>query len=288
MKKLLSLVLSLALAFSLCVPAMAASESMANFQKTATYNNQFSDVSASYWATPSIKLCYEYGFMKGTTPKQFSPTGALTVAEAIVMADRLHEIYTTGQSTLTNGEPWYQTYVDYALENGIVQAGDFTSYTAKATRGQMAYLFSRALPATVLPSINNVQTLPDVTGSTKYSQEIFSLYNAGVLTGSDVFGTFKPNDNIIRAEAAAILTRVALPEQRKTVVLMKQVQWGVRQAGHSAERRGRRHGERRVQRHLRAGRLRRHRHQRDRLCLQGPERDGADRSTDEQHPDPSL
>lgn len=227
MKKLLSLVLSLALAFSLCVPAMAASESMANFQKTATYNNQFSDVSASYWATPSIKLCYEYGFMKGTTPKQFSPTGALTVAEAIVMADRLHEIYTTGQSTLTNGEPWYQTYVDYAIENGIVQAGDFTSYTAKATRGQMAYIFSRALPATVLPSINNVQTLPDVTGSTKYSQEIFSLYNAGVLTGSDVFGTFKPNDNIIRAEAAAILTRVALPEQRKTVVLMKQVQWGV-------------------------------------------------------------
>lgn len=227
MKKLLSLVLSLALAFSLCVPAMAASESMANFQKTATYNNQFSDVSASYWATPSIKLCYEYGFMKGTTPKQFSPTGALTVAEAIVMADRLHEIYTTGQSTLTNGEPWYQTYVDYAIENGIVQAGDFTSYTAKATRSQMAYLFSRALPASVLPSINNVQTLPDVTGSTKYSQEIFSLYNAGVLTGSDVFGTFKPNDNIIRAEAAAILTRVALPAQRKTVVLMKQVQWGV-------------------------------------------------------------
>ena len=114
MKKLLSLVLSLALAFSLCVPAMAASESMANFQKTATYNNQFSDVSASYWATPSIKLCYEYGFMKGTTPKQFSPTGALTVAEAIVMAARLHEIYTTGQSTLTNGEPWYQTYVNPA------------------------------------------------------------------------------------------------------------------------------------------------------------------------------
>lgn len=227
MKKLLSFVLTLALAFSLCIPAMAASESMANFQKTATYNNQFSDVSASYWATPSIKLCYEYGFMKGTSPEQFSPTGDLTVAEAIVMADRLHEIYTTGQSTLTNGEPWYQTYVDYAVENGIVQSGDFTSYTAKATRGQMAYIFSRALPASVLPSINNVQTLPDVTSSTAYHTEIFSLYNAGVLTGSDVFGTFKPTDNIKRAEASAILTRVALPEQRQTVVLMKQVQWGL-------------------------------------------------------------
>ena len=40
MKKLLSLVLTLALALSLCVPAMAASESMTNFQKTATYNSQ--------------------------------------------------------------------------------------------------------------------------------------------------------------------------------------------------------------------------------------------------------
>ena len=224
MKKLLSLVLSLALAFSLCVPAMAASESMANFQKTATYNNQFSDVSASCWATPSIKLCYEYGFMKGTTPKQFSPTGALTVAEAIVMADRLHEIYTTGQSTLTNGEPWYQTYVDYAIENGIVQSGDFTSYTAKATRGQMAYIFSRALPASVMLPINETLSLPDVTTSTTYANEIFSLYDAGILTGSDNYGTFNPNNNIKRAEAAAILSRVALPEQRQIVVLLKQIQ----------------------------------------------------------------
>ncbi|MFR6378562.1 MAG: S-layer homology domain-containing protein [Evtepia sp.] len=78
----------------------------------------------------------------------------------------------------------------------------------------------------MLPSINNVQTLPDVTGSTKYSQEIFSLYNAGVLTGSDVFGTFKPNDNIIRAEAAAILTRVALPGSARPWCSWKQVQWG--------------------------------------------------------------
>ena len=288
MKKLLSLVLSLALAFSLCVPAMAASESMANFQKMATYNNQFSDVYASYWATPSIKLCYEYGFMKGTTPKQFSPTGALTVAEAIVMADRLHEIYTTGQSTLTNGEPWYQTYVDYAIENGIVQSGDFTSYTAKATRGQMAYLFSRALPASVLPSINNVQTLPDVTSSTKYSQEIFSLYNAGVLTGSDVFGHLQAQrqHHPRRSRRHPHPRGPARTAQDRGAHEAGAV--GRCQAGHSAERRGRRHGERRVQRHLRAGRLRRHRHQRDRLCLQGPERDGADRSTDEQHPDPSL
>ena len=187
----------------------------------------------------------EYRLRMENINKSFVGMKALSDAQLLIKPGEVHAllgINGAGKSTLIKilsgmyTKDSGQIYVDDelvsiectddAIENGIVQAGDFTSYTAKATRSQMAYLFSRALPASVLPSINNVQTLPDVTGSTKYSQEIFSLYNAGVLTGSDVFGTFKPNDNIIRAEAAAILTRVALPEQRKTVVLMKQVQWG--------------------------------------------------------------
>lgn len=36
------------------------------------------------------------------------------------MADRVHEIYTTGESTLQNGKTWYQPYIDYAAENGIL------------------------------------------------------------------------------------------------------------------------------------------------------------------------
>ena len=41
------------------------------------------------------------------------------------------------------------------------------------------------------------------------------LYRSGVLTGSDAFGTFYPNNNISRAEAAAILARIAIPAERK-------------------------------------------------------------------------
>ena len=226
MKKILSLVLTLSLALSLCAPAMAAQDSMENFQKVNTYSNQFRDLQSGYWATPVVKLCYEYGFMYGDSPSSFNPQGNLTVAEAIVMADRIHEIYTTGQSTLTNGEPWYQTYVDYALEQGIVAPGDFTDYTAQVTRAQMAYIFCNALPASALPGINKITSLPDVNSGTPYAREIMTLYTAGVLTGNDVYGSFSPNNKIIRAEAAAILARVALPAQRQTVTLMKSVQWG--------------------------------------------------------------
>lgn len=225
-KKWLTLLLTLSLLLGLSVPAAAAGSGLDNFKKTATYGNQFTDVAATYWAAASIKSCYEYGLMQGYDGDSFVPKGNLTVAQAIVMADRVHEIYTTGQSTLTNGTPWYQTYVDYALENGIIQAGDFANYNAQVTRAQMAYIFCNALPASALPAINDIQSVPDVNRViTPYVDKILALYQAGVLTGSDIYGTFKPNDNILRAEAAAIIARVALPAQRQSVSLVKDYEW---------------------------------------------------------------
>ena len=148
-----------------------------------------------------------------------SDLGNLTVAEAIVMADRVHEIYTTGVSTLENAKEgkWYQTYVEYALTNGIVKDGDFANYNVKITRAEMAHIFYASLPADALPAINRIGTndIPDVKNTAKYADEIRALYNAGVLTGSDPFGTFHPDDNIKRSEAATIISRVAIVGERK-------------------------------------------------------------------------
>ena len=221
MKRFTALLLAFCMMFGLYVPAQAAGSGMDNFQKTETYQGQFADIEAGYWAASSVQLCYEYGLMKGASATAFNPKGDLTVAEAIVMADRIHEIYHTGKSTLANGDPWYQPYVDYAMENGLIAQGDFSSYTAKATRAQMAYLFCNALPQGTLDEINTIASIPDVSASHPYAKEIQTLYQAGVLTGSDMYGTFNPDSYIIRAEAAAILSRVALPDQRKDVVLMK-------------------------------------------------------------------
>ena len=45
---------------------------------------------------------------------------------------------------------------------------------------------------------------------------IYTLYNAGILTGSDAYGTFHPDDGITRAEVATIMARIIDPSQRKT------------------------------------------------------------------------
>ena len=92
MKRFTALLLACCMMFGLYVPAQAAGSGMDNFQKAESYNGRFADIDAGYWAASSVKLCYEYGLMKGASATAFNPKGDLTVAEAIVMADRNHGI----------------------------------------------------------------------------------------------------------------------------------------------------------------------------------------------------
>ena len=52
-----------------------------------------------------------------------------------------------------------------------------------------------------------------------YAAEIYELYRAGVLTGSDAAGTFYPNSSIKRSEVAAILIRMFDTNARQAVTL---------------------------------------------------------------------
>ena len=218
MKKLLSLMLCAALTVSLSVTAMAAPH-MSNFEKTKSYTKPFSDVWSGAWYAQDVKTCYEYGLMNGSGGK-FTPGGTLTVAQALTIACRIHDIYTNGKSTLKNGASvWYQPYVDYALAHDMMEAGDFTDYTRPVTRGETACLFAAALPPAELHAINDIDHLSDVSRG-KYYNSVLLLYNAGVLTGSGPDCRFRPDDTITRAEIAAITCRMVQPSMREQFVLL--------------------------------------------------------------------
>jgi len=204
---------------TITVTAGGTTGAMSNFVKVNTYTRgQFTDVNETLWygfdEQKVIATAYEYGLMLGTSDTLFDPTGNVTIAQAITMASRVHKIYTTGNGDFVQGSVWYQVYVDYAIANNIIAASDFTDYNKAATRAEMAYIFSKALPAAEFASQNTVNSLPDVNNSTPYYSAIFMLYKAGVLAGSDTQGTFNPSNNITRAEAAAIISRVILPATR--------------------------------------------------------------------------
>ena len=166
----------------------------------------FTDVHESDWFYDTVCGVYAENLMVGTSATTFGPRGNVTLAQAITMAARVHA---GGDDSFKNagGGNWYDVYVNYAIKNGIVRSNDFTNYNANATRAQMAYIFANVIPADKQTTKSSLIP-PDVKESDKYGKEIYMLYRAGILNGSDSRGTFNPNNNITRAEAAAILLRV--------------------------------------------------------------------------------
>ena len=200
--------------------ATASSGSMSNFAWTRPYTTgMFTDVNENEWYGANgrafIKNAYEYGMVNGYTDGTFQPDANIKLSEVIVLAAKVRHIYNGGNGVLSMDLiPWYKNYVDYAIANGIITATTFSNYDALATRAQMAYIFSRCLPASEFPAQNTVGSLPDVSASTQYRDEIFMLYRAGVIAGNDAQGTFAPNTPITRAMVAGIISHIIIPSTR--------------------------------------------------------------------------
>ena len=177
----------------------------------------FDDVSEISWFYSPIINAYLDGLMVGTSDRIFLPDSSLTRAQAITLAARVSDLCAGGSGVFEQSGVWYSVYVDYAVEKGIITP----EYAASAVmdgvipRGEMAALFAAAVPEGYLAEINDVTALPDVDGTTAYSEAIFALYRAGVLTGNDDIGTFAPESGVTRAQAAAIITRVLNASERK-------------------------------------------------------------------------
>ena len=173
----------------------------------------FTDVNKGDWFYESVYYAWDEGLINGVTAEQFQPDGSLTVAQAIKLASALHQLEARGRVTLENGTVnWYDTYVDYAVENGIIEA-KYQSYTkaqmdAAITRNEFVHIFHGAMDD--YKAINDVSdnAIPDVKLTDAYAAEIYDFYRAGILTGSDGAGTFNGTSTIKRSEVAAILIRM--------------------------------------------------------------------------------
>lgn len=186
----------------------------------------FTDVPETAWYYESVKSAWENGLINGVTAERFMPEQTLTVAQAIKLAAALHQLRTEGSVTLRSGSaPWYGAYVRYAVEHEIIQASylDYSEaqMNVAASRAEFAHIFFGAMRHEGYPEINRIAdgAIPDLPVGASYADEIYTLYRAGILTGSDAQGTFRPDSSISRAEAAAILARMYTPELRKTFTL---------------------------------------------------------------------
>ena len=108
--------------------------------------------------------------------------------------------------------------MDYCIGSGIIRSGEFSNYTRVVTRAEVARIFAATSLARDMPQINSLAqvkaSVPDVKAGDYAADAIYSLYSKGVLTGTGSDLTFQPAGSFTRAEAAAIVARMARAEQR--------------------------------------------------------------------------
>ena len=180
----------------------------------------FTDVKGRDWYALWVDLAYNTGIMSGTGNNVFEPGREVTVAEALQMAANMDSRYKgdTFHTTAHVTSPWYSEAVDYCLASGIIAAGQFEDYERQITRRELARVFAATGLARSLPSRNDMAkvmaSVKDVSLREDGAQAIYGLYAKGILTGVDEDLSFRPDELVTRAEAAALAARLARPEQR--------------------------------------------------------------------------
>ena len=186
---------------------------VSKFTASRTYQNQFTDVAESQWFYSFVKTAYEYTLANGTSDTKFSPDGKFTVAQALTAAVNIHKAYNgTTVRAAAAGEAWYVPYVEYCVQNGIIKNGQFANLDAYIKRGDMAIVFANILPESEYKAIRE-KTLPDMTAGMASAAAVQKLANAGIV-GGDAKGNFNPDNEITRAEACVIFTRIAVAAMR--------------------------------------------------------------------------
>lgn len=167
----------------------------------------FSDVQRS-WARDAILTVYENGWMEGVSAAVFSPDAPLTRAQAAAILVRMTGLtpQKSGSSFADCSGHWAEASIDTAKKYGIVSGTGENQFEPDrwVTRAEMAVMLNN-----LLGYEGTAQTFSDVseTGYSWAKDAIGALEAQGVLTGySD--GSFRPENRINRAEAAAIFTRI--------------------------------------------------------------------------------
>ena len=202
-KRIFALILALTLSLSLGGPALAA--------------GGFHDVDRNAWYLRYLSTAVSSGLINGRGGGVFAPDDNITGAEAVKIAACLGQLLSDGSVSLTNGSPWYASYMEYAVENDILDAAlDQYAASAPILRGELMDMVCRAIPQAQRKEINVIPdgAIPDLFAAADYSGSVYTLYRMGILTGSDQRGSCLPDECIKRSETAAILARAVNEELR--------------------------------------------------------------------------
>lgn len=205
------------LSFLMSQSSVTTSGSYSNFKQGSV--KHFSDVQSNDWFYSWVSDASMLGIIEGMGDGIFAPQENLTYAQALVLACRVNAIYFDREEELKyypgTTNHWASGTEAYARNYGITKYNiDLDDF---CTRDMMIYMFAHALSQSEytetdsLQRQNYINSVVDTPGSLK-DENVAKLYLMGIVVGSEK--GFELDKNLTRAEAAAMIVRLAVPDKR--------------------------------------------------------------------------
>ncbi len=204
MRKIINIVLILALLTGLCVPALAAAP-------------VFTDVSSDKWYYTWVTKAAQQGWVSGVGDGRFDPEGSVTFAQFALMLDRA--LYPDDIDSQPAGAQWWTAACEVAAKHALFPVTDMAlrdNWSAVANtpieREQMAQMMYNALvdSKAKLPSYDEYSEVAlginDIMDVDNYDA-VATCYALNLLSGNGN-GLFDPRANMTRAQACVVLCNI--------------------------------------------------------------------------------
>lgn len=185
-------------------------------QKTLSKTKAFSDVEPGHWANKSISTLISKGLSSGYPDGTFNPSGNITIKEFMTILSRQISLSPLKAKPVIgnvavpiNVGTW--GYIESKSILDRLPANDLISFNylnidRPINREEVAFLLDKSLELGTTYITYPTKPLKDIATSSYY-QEITKLIDLGLISGYPD-GTYRPKNNITRAEIATIFSNI--------------------------------------------------------------------------------
>ncbi|MDR2713570.1 MAG: S-layer homology domain-containing protein [Clostridiales bacterium] len=172
----------------------------------------FHDLPITHWAYQYVEYLARRDFVKGKSTDLFAPDDPITRAEFITVLARMNSeelpAY-TGLLTDVKPDSYYAGAVAWGIKTGVTKGTSDTTFTPNRSisRQEIATLLGRYLTykGITLIDYNQPQSFTDELQIADYAKDFVSTMQKADIINGYPDGSFKPQANATRAEAAKML-----------------------------------------------------------------------------------
>lgn len=185
-------------------------------EKVKSKSKAFTDVDKDYWASKDIGTLVSKDLLSGYPDGTFNPTGNITIKEFMTILSRqIATVPGKGSQVVGNIIPPINPnswgYIESKSILDRISSTDLFRFNYKdidrpINREEVAFLLSNALEMGIAYNTNINKPLTDIAMSA-YPSEVTKLVDLEFISGYPD-GTFRPKDNIKRAEIATLFARI--------------------------------------------------------------------------------